>query len=82
MLSPVLLERLRVWSRVAHAQGRVLEGGWLYPGLNPVDPLSTRQLNRAIHAAAEAAHIDKRVSTHTLRHCCLPTCYDYRSACG
>ena len=38
-------------------------------GLDPVDPLSTRQLNRAIHAAAEAAHIDKRVSMHTLRHC-------------
>jgi len=27
-----------------------------------------RQLNRAILAAAEAAHIDKRVSMHTLRH--------------
>jgi hypothetical protein len=25
-------------------------------------------LNRAIHAAAEAAEIDKRVSMHTLRH--------------
>jgi site-specific recombinase XerD len=68
MLSPVLLERLRVWWRVAHAQGRMLEGGWLFPGLDPVDPLSTRQLNRAIHAAAEAAQIDKRVSMHTLRH--------------
>jgi hypothetical protein len=32
-----------------------------------MDPLTTRQLNRAIHAAA-AAHIDKRVSMHTLRH--------------
>jgi site-specific recombinase XerD len=31
-------------------------------------PLSTRQLNRAIHAAADAAKIDKRVSMHTLRH--------------
>ncbi|WP_240975229.1 tyrosine-type recombinase/integrase [Paraburkholderia aromaticivorans] len=68
MLSPVLLERLRVWWRVAHAQGRMLEGGWLFPGLDPVDPLSTRQLNRAIHAAAEEAHLGKRVSMHTLRH--------------
>src|ERR1700731_1005575 len=41
----------------------------LIPGLDPIDPLSTRQLNRAIHAAAEEAHIDKRVSMHTLRHC-------------
>jgi site-specific recombinase XerD len=68
MLSPVLLERLRSWWRVAHAQGKMLPNGWLFPGLNPMDPLSTRQLNRAIHAAAEAAQIDKRVSMHTLRH--------------
>ena len=68
MLSPVLLERLRVWWRVARAQGKMLDGGWLFPGLNPINPLSTRQLNRAIHAAAEAAHLDKRVSMHTLRH--------------
>ena len=65
MLSPVLLERLRAWWRFAHAQGKMLQGGWLFPGLNPIDPLSTRQLNRAIHAAAEAAEIDKRVSMHT-----------------
>src|SRR5215208_7175733 len=68
MLSPLLLDRLRVWSRVAHAQGRMLPGGWLFPGLNPMDPVTTRQLKRAIHAAVEAAQIDKRVSMHTLRH--------------
>ena len=68
MLSPVLLERLCDWWKFAHAQGKMLPGGWLFPGLDPVDPLSTRQLNRAIHAAAEAAGIDKRVSMHTLRH--------------
>jgi len=69
MLPPVLLERLRAWWRHARAQGKMLEGGWLFPGQNPIDPLSTRQLNRAIHAAAVAARIDKRVSMHTLRHC-------------
>lgn len=68
MLSPVLLERLRAWWKFAHAQGKMPQGGWLFPGLDPIDPLSTRQLNRAIHAAAEAAGIDKRVSMHTLRH--------------
>ena len=68
MLSPVLLERLRTWWKFAHAQGKMLQGGWLFPGLDPIDPLSTRQLNRAVHAAAEAAGIDKRVSMHTLRH--------------
>ena len=68
MLSPVLLERLRVWWRVAKAQGKMLDGGWLFPGLNPVEPLSTRQLNRAVHDAAQLAKLDKRVSMHTLRH--------------
>jgi integrase/recombinase XerD len=68
MLSPVLLERLRAWWRVGHAQGKNLPNGWLFPGLNRVDPVTPRQLNRAIHDAAEAAHIDKRVSMHTLRH--------------
>ena len=68
MLPPVLLERLRAWWRLAHAQGKMLPGGWLFPGLNPVQPLTARQLNRAVHIAAETAKIDKRVSMHTLRH--------------
>lgn len=68
MLSPVLLERLRAWWRLAHAQGKMLPGGWLFPGMNPMESLTARQLNRAIHSAAEAAGIDKRVSMHTLRH--------------
>ena len=68
MLSPVLLERLRVWWRVARAQGKMLDGGWLFPGMDPLDALTTRQLNRAIHDAAIMADIDKRVSMHTLRH--------------
>jgi site-specific recombinase XerD len=68
MLPPILLERLRVWWRLGHAQGKILRDGWLFPGMDPTDPLSTRQLNRAIHAAADAAKIGKRVSMHTLRH--------------
>jgi site-specific recombinase XerD len=68
MLSPVLLERLRVWWRVARAQGKMLDGGWLFPGQNPVRPMTARQLNRAIHAAAAEAGIEKRVSMHSLRH--------------
>ena len=68
MLSPVLLERLRAWWRFANAKGKMLPNGWLFPGMNPVDPLTARQLNRAVHDAAEAAKIDKRVTMHTLRH--------------
>jgi hypothetical protein len=44
------------------------EGGWLFPGRNPVEPLSARQLCRAVRAAAHAAGIKKRVSPHTPRH--------------
>jgi integrase/recombinase XerD len=68
MLSPVLLEHLRSWWRAGRAQGKMLDGGWLFPGQNPVNPMSTRQLNRICHLAAAAAEIDKRISMHTLRH--------------
>jgi len=53
MLSPHLLDLLRAW---------------LFPGRDPVQPMTTRQLNRACHAAAQMAEINKRVSLHTLRH--------------
>jgi len=69
MLPPILLERLRTWWRVARAQGKMLDGGWLFPGRDPLESLTTRQLNRAVHAAALVAGIDKNVSMHTLRHC-------------
>lgn len=58
MLWRALLQRLRVWWRLAHAQGKMLPGGWLFPGMNPLDPLTARQPNRAVHAAAETARID------------------------
>jgi integrase/recombinase XerD len=68
LLPPILLTRLRGWWRHAHAEGQVLADGWLFPGQDPMQPMSTRQLNRAVHEAATAAHIDKRVSMHSLRH--------------
>ena len=68
MLSPILLKLLRQWWQAAQAERMMLKGGWLFPGLNPVNPMSTRQLNRVIHAAATVAGINKRVSMHSLRH--------------
>src|SRR6201988_1219640 len=62
MLSPQLLDLLRDWWRIARPQV------WLFPGLDPINPMSTRQVNRACHAAAQMAEIAKRVSPHTLRH--------------
>jgi site-specific recombinase XerD len=68
MLSPVLLERLRAWWRLGHAQGKIRHGGWLFPGLDPTDHVTARQLNRAVHLAAATAGIDKRITPHGLRH--------------
>jgi site-specific recombinase XerD len=62
MLSPQLLERLRDWWCIARPPV------WLFPGRDPMLPLTTRQLNRAVHTAAAMAEITKRVTPHTLRH--------------
>ena len=62
MLSPHLLNLLRTWWRAARPRG------FLFPGRDPAQPMTTRQLNRACHAAVQMADIDKRVSLHTLRH--------------
>ncbi|MGD1036741.1 MAG: site-specific integrase [Roseiarcus sp.] len=58
MLSPQLLELLRDWRRAARPRA------WLFPGRNPVNPMTARQLHRAVRAAAQAAGIAKRVSPH------------------
>jgi integrase/recombinase XerD len=62
MLSPQLLELLRDWWRIARPQV------WLFPGGDRINPLTTRQFNRAVHATAHMAEIAKRVTPHTLRH--------------
>ena len=67
MLSPQLLDLLRQWWREGRRRGVMLPEGWLFPGKNRLEPLSTRQLCRAVHEATEAAGIRKRASPHTLR---------------
>jgi site-specific recombinase XerD len=62
MLSPHLLNLLRAWWKAARPRG------WLFPGRDPAQPMTARQLNRGCHAAAQMAAINKRVSLHTLRH--------------
>jgi len=74
MLSDDLLALLRAWWRAGREKGVMLGhgsggGGWLFPGQNPVNPMTARQLSRIFHGAKDAAEIDKRVSLHTLRHC-------------
>jgi integrase len=60
MLSPQLLELLRAWWLQCRSKG------WLFPGRDPVLPITTRQLNRVCHMAAEAAGLGTWVSPHTL----------------
>ncbi len=62
MLSQDLLDILRAWWTVKRPRG------WLFPGQQPGQPITARQLNRVVHTAATAAKLDKRVSMHTLRH--------------
>ena len=62
MLSPQLLELLRAWWLQCRSRG------WLFPGLDPLLPISTRQLNRVCHMAAQAAGLGSWVTPHTLRH--------------
>jgi integrase/recombinase XerD len=61
-LSPRLLELLREWWLV----GRPTT--WLFPGRDPLLPISPRQLHRVVCETADAIGIEKRVSPHTLRH--------------
>jgi integrase/recombinase XerD len=55
MLSPVLLELLRDWYRIAQPQG------WLFPGQNPVNPMTTRQLTRAPPCQCEVRHLSRAI---------------------
>jgi site-specific recombinase XerD len=62
MLSPQLLTLLRAWWRQCRSQG------WLFPGRDPLLPMTVRQLNRVCHMAATAAGLGSWVTPHTLRH--------------
>jgi len=68
-LSEPMLKLLKAWWKAGQAGGVMLPGGWLFPGQNPVNHLTARQLRRALDTAKEAAGIDKTISLHTLRHC-------------
>ena len=69
ILSPILLEILHEWWRVARKKGWMSPGQpWLFPGYRG-QHTSARQLHRIVRLAAGRAGITKRVGVHTLRHC-------------
>jgi integrase/recombinase XerD len=68
MLSPALLDHLRQWWLFANKHGQMHREGWLFPGLNPINHMTSRQLARICTTTAKGAGINKKVSMHTLRH--------------
>ena len=71
MLSPEMIDLLRQWWKARRgfdAHTTPLPERWLFPGRKPGQPMTTRQLNRLFHEAADGAGIRKGVCLHTLRH--------------
>jgi site-specific recombinase XerD len=71
MLSPETLDLLRQWWKArppAYDARTPVQERWLFPGRKPGKPMTTRQLSRLFHEAADAAGIKKSVTLHALRH--------------
>ena len=71
MLSPEMLALLRQWWKARPTRwdaGVPPEERLLFPGRKPGKPMTTRQLSRLFHEAADAAGIKKSVTLHALRH--------------
>src|ERR1700739_3870814 len=71
MLSPETLDLLRQWWKARPSRyeaGTPVAERWLFPGNRRGKPMTTRQLSRLFHEAANAAGIKKAVTLHALRH--------------
>src|ERR1700720_3167530 len=71
MLSREMIDLLRQWWKARRgfdAHTTPLQERWLFPGRQSGQPMTTRQLNRLFHEAADGAGIRKGVCLHTLRH--------------
>ena len=72
MLSPETLDLLRQWWKVRPSRydaGLAVQERWLFPSRKSAGrPMTTRQLSRLFHEAADAAGIKKSVPLHVLRH--------------
>jgi len=71
MLSPEMIDLLRRWWKARRgfdAHTTPLQERWLFPGRKAGMPMTTRQLNRLFHEAADGAGIKKGVTLHALRH--------------
>ena len=76
MLSPDTLDLLRQWwktRRRGFDSTTPVEERWLFPGQRPGKPMTTRQLNRLFHEAADAAGIRKGVTPCASTLLCHPS---------
>ena len=63
LLPPILLERLRTWWRYARAQGTMLPGGYLFPGMDPIlGTNSTKGNSTTAFARRRPAHLQLSTS--------------------
>jgi integrase/recombinase XerD len=66
-----MIDLLRQWWKARRGfdtHTTPLQERWLFPGRKPGRPMTTRQLNRLFHEAADGAGIKKGVTLHALRH--------------
>lgn len=71
MLPAELLDLLREWWKARPTRFDAdlpPRERYLFPGRQPGQPMTTRQLGRLFHGAAKAAGITKPITLHTLRH--------------
>ena len=62
MLSPVLRDELRAYWKEFRPRD------WLFPGPDPLKPLTALSFTRACAAVARRSGLGKRITPHTLRH--------------
>ena len=63
MLSPKLLDTLRLYWRQSRPKGR-----YLFPGVFPTAPITPSAVQKVLKKAVAAARLTKRVTFHSLRH--------------
>jgi integrase/recombinase XerD len=71
MLPPEVLDLLRQWWKVRPSrrdEGIPPRERWMFPGYKKGRPLTTRQLNRLFHEAADEAGLKKPLNLRSLRH--------------
>jgi site-specific recombinase XerD len=67
ILSPVMLKTLRIYWRQCRSKD-LYKTQWIFPGRNPLRPISSPTVSKAFKMAKERAKITKRGGIHSLRH--------------